>query len=369
RQQMGEFDEAARLFRRALAAEPKLTSAWYGLVMSKRIDPEAERPALERLTGDDGLNDDQRRDLLFVLAHLDNDRKAYDAAFACFRAANDLRKKTSRFERARWSRLVSTLMASFPAEFFAARRGWGDDSELPVFVLGMPRSGTTLVEQIIASHPDAFGAGELYDIQHLANALGESPGGLPFPQGAPQLGRADVAALADGYLASLRRRAPGARRVVDKMPGNFLYLGLIALLFPRAKVVHCRRDPLDCCISCYFQNFRTLEFTSDLDDLGHYYREYERLMRHWQAALPLPILDVQYEQLIAAQAAESRRLVDFVGLPWDDRCLSFHETRREIRTASIWQARQPIYASSIGRWRPYEAHLGPLKRALGLEAE
>jgi hypothetical protein len=154
------------------------------------------------------------------------------------------------------------------------------------------------------------------------------------------------------------------QRITDKMLLNFLHLGLIALLFPQARVIHCRRDPLDTCVSCFFQNFRGLTFTLDLADLGNYYRDYERLMDHWRRALPLPMFKVVYEDLVASPEDVSRRLIDFCGLPWDERCLRSHESSRPVRTVSKLQVRQPIYSSSVGRWRRYESHLGPLREAL-----
>jgi hypothetical protein len=190
---------------------------------------------------------------------------------------------------------------------------------------------------------------------------------VPYPKAAELIDASNAKRVADHYLAALRERGLKADRVVDKMPLNFLRVGLIATLLPNARIIHTRRDPMDTCVSCYFQHFaRGFHFSYDLANLGRYYREYERLMAHWHTVLPGRILDVQYETLIADQEAGIRKIIEFCGLEWDARCLAFHETDRQVRTASFWQVRQPLYASSVGRWRHYEKHLGPLKAALGL---
>jgi hypothetical protein len=229
----------------------------------------------------------------------------------------------------------------------------------------MPRSGTSLVEQILSTHPGVYGAGELTAIDQFARHLGDATGDA-YPQSALHLDQATIDAAARQYLAALQDLAPSAIRVTDKMPGNFLHLGLIQLLFPGARVIHCRRDPLDTCLSCYFQQFNQGQtFSYDLSDLGHHYRQYQRLMRHWQSVISLPMLDVHYEDLVADQEAMSRKMLEFCGLDWTDECMRFYESKRYVATASYDQVRQPIYHKSVGRWRHYERYLGPLKTALG----
>src|SRR5699024_3119952 len=203
----------------------------------------------------------------------------------------------------------------------------------------------SLVEQIIASHPQAHGAGELEDIGHMARELPAMAGGnRRYPQAVARLDEAQVAALAERYLGVVDALGGNALRVTDKMPFNMLWLGLIALLLPQARVIYCRRDAMDNCLSCYFQIFNAgLRFSYDLQHLGQVYRQHERLMAHWQKCLPLPMLTVDYEALVANQEVESRRLLEFAGLSWDERCLQFHTTRRDVSTASTWQVRQPMY--------------------------
>jgi hypothetical protein len=240
-----------------------------------------------------------------------------------------------------------------------------------VFIVGMPRSGTSLVEQILASHPNVFGAGELRDLQRLAEELPARVGAKEaYPACLVRLDGSAACALADEYLERIGRRSGAALRVTDKMPLNFLHLGLIAALFPRARIVHCIRDPLDVCVSCYCQDFQGgPNFLWDLTDLGKFHGEYERLMAHWGSVLPLPILEVVYEELVDNLEAVSRRLISFCGLDWDDRCLAYHQNARAVRTASLVQVRQPVYKSSVGRWRHYAPHLRPLLEALGRPLE
>ncbi len=221
------------------------------------------------------------------------------------------------------------------------------------------------MEQILSQHSKVHGAGELKDVWRLVADL---PAKLGADQGFPEclavLNAATSREMAEAHLRRLTLLGGSAVRVVDKMLDNFLYLGLIAVLFPKARVIHCRRDPRDACLSCFFQYFRGLSFTWDLEDLAHYHRDYERLMAHWRAVLPLPLLDVAYEEVVADLEGTSRRLVAFCGLEWEDGCLRFHENPRSVRTMSTVQVRQPIYSSSIGKWQRYAAHLRPLLKAI-----
>ena len=370
RQQTGRFDEAVRLYRQALAREPDFAEALLNLALNQAAELNAaERERLEAMLEGGQVPEKDRINLNFALARVWEGEGEYDRAFAFYSAANALKAREVRVDPETQSQRVMAAIATFPRTYFEERAGVGSPSELPVFVLGMPRSGTTLVEQIIASHPRAFGAGELPTMRHLVD---EMPAALHTDLGYPECARLidgkSAAGLAQRYLEELRTHAPDADRITDKLPLNFLRLGLIAVLLPRARIIHCRREPLDICISCFSQNFRSLNFTTDLRTLGSFYRDYERIMAHWRAVLPIPVLEVAYEALIAEPEPVTRRIVAFCGLDWDPRCLAFHEHERQIRTASFWQARQPLYASSVGRWRHYERHLGPLIEALGAAA-
>jgi tetratricopeptide (TPR) repeat protein len=368
-QHEGRFEEAVCWHEKAIALQPDHGSAHYNLAMSRKFGSRDERvQALEQVLALDTLSGEQRSALDFALAKSYDDLGDYDAAFRYYKAGNDIRKREVGFEPVAFTRYVDRVIAAFSPALFAEKRRIGSESELPVFIVGMPRSGTSLVEQILASHPDVHGAGELDQVRRITQELPARIGTPePFPDCVRRLEAPVAQAIASEHLAFLRSRAGSAARVTDKLPNNFQRLGLIALLFPKARIVHCVRDPLDTCLSCYFQYFEHGQpFAYDLEHLGLYYRDYERLMAHWRAVLPSPILDVPYEALIADQEGWSRKLVDFLGLPWDERCLAFHENERVVRTASFWQVRQPIYASSVGRWHHYGKHLGPLLKALGL---
>jgi tetratricopeptide (TPR) repeat protein len=370
----GNIDEALAEFHEALRLDPNSTQALVSLSAlaangQYQLTGEELR-RIESLAARNDLPADDQCRLHYALARARDNAGDPDEAFAHFRRANDLRRELvgrrgAVYDPAAHTRLVDRLIAVCTPAYFGRVRGFGSDSDVPVFVVGMMRSGTTLAEQILASHPQVHGAGELRDI-------GESVARLPkrldadYPECLTRLDEGTARALSEEYLQRLRQMGGGAARVVDKLPFNFLHLGLIAALFPQARVVHCRRDPIDTCVSCYFQNFgEPHAFTLDLAHLGHYYREYERLMDHWARVLPVPVFELRYEELTADQEGVSRRLVEFCGLGWDHRCLRFHETRRPVRTASALQVRRPLYRTSVGRWKRYETHLGPLLEALG----
>jgi hypothetical protein len=288
----------------------------------------------------------------------------YEQAFEHFEKANRLLPGAFDIEAFRvW---VDSVIERFTPDVFHARANLGSESSLPVLVVGMPRSGTTLTEQIIASHGSAGGAGELTRVLLHANAHGYSKDIDGFIRALDALAPHGMREIADDYIKLLRFHAPSALRVVDKYPHNFLYLGFVALLCPQVRVIHCSRNPADTCLSCYQRPLNSAHsYSRNLTRLGLYYREYRRLMDHWNKVLPIQIHDLSYERLTADFESEVRKLVDFIGLPWDPNCLNFHKTQSTIRTLSQQQVRNPVYGSSVGRWRRYEAELQPLLSALG----
>ena len=364
----GRFDDALACFERALALDPHHAEAHVRLVaLSPARADDGRTREIEALLARDDLEPKDRTRLTFALAKCYDDRGAYDAAFGHYRRANGRVAAGHDFDIAAEHAFTDRLLASFDAAYFtAAPAQAGSPSELPVFIVGMPRSGTTLVEQILASHPQVHTGGERTDMVDLVAALPALVGsGEGFPESAARIDGALARRLAARYLDAVRARAGDALRITDKLTGNYLHLGLIWRLFPGARVIHCVRDPLDTCLSCYFQDFITGHpYAYDLTDLGRYYRGYERVMAHWEAVLPLARLTVRYEELVGAIEPTARAMLEFCALDWDPRCLAFHETERTVRTASLWQVRQPLYATSVGRWRHYERHLGPLKAAL-----
>ena len=312
---------------------------------------------------DPPLNDMARSTLYFRLGRLRDTNDEYDLAFHSYKCANDIKAGQWKFDTQAHIRHVDALISTFSKTFLdtAPRATLG--SQRPVFIVGMPRSGTTLVEQILGSHPAVFAGGELEDMTRIALDLPALlGGGTPYPQCVTHLTPSHCNRLAQRYLDRLTALSPTATRVTDKMPDNFLRLGLIAMLFPEARIIHCLRDPLDTCLSCYFQNFGPpLSFSYELPALAIYYRQYRRLMDHWRTVLQLPLLEIRYEELVADQERITRAMVDFCGLEWDDRCLRFHESERVAGTASYAQVRQPLYSRSVGRWRHYARHLTPLE--------
>ena len=367
--QDGQQEQAVEYFRAALQHDPACANALAAVAIFGLFHlSEAEVARMRTLLASPRLDPEDAVQLHFGLGHVHDRQGACEAAFAHFRQANALRHRLfaragktfdAEKHRAWFGRIISTC----DAVYFARVQGWGRQSDRPVFIVGMPRSGTSLVEQILASHPGVFGAGELMEMSKLAREMRSRLGVAEhYPDSLRLLHPGLAGELADQYLEYLARLDARAARVTDKLPNNYELMGLIAALFPRARVIHCRREPMDVCFSCYAHDF--MDWSSDLETLARYYREYERLMAHWRALLPLPLLEVNYEEMVNDFDAVSRRLVSFCGLPWDDRCLAYHQTARVVRTVSLLQVRQPIYKSSVGRWRRYEAYLQPLAEAL-----
>ncbi len=358
----GAFVEAEQAFRRTLEIQPDFAFGYYSIAAHRKMTAEdttwlrgAERLIAKPLPLRHEIT------LRYALGKFHDDLALYPTAFGHFARANELSRRLGRrYDRSECARRVDATIARFTAEAIQAMQSEGLDSERPLFVVGMPRSGTSLVEQILASHESIHGAGEL---TYWQAAAGEPNSAA---RAAPPNDTQRLAELARGYLERLTSVAPTAARVVDKMPANFLHLGLLHAAFPRARIIHLRRDPRDTCLSIYFQHFSAMHpYANDLGDLAHYYREYARLMAHWRRVLPpATLLEVPYEELIADQEHWSRRLVAFAGLPWDPRCLDFHTTPRVVITTSKWQVRQKIHASSVARWRHYAPFLGPLQELM-----
>jgi len=302
------------------------------------------------------------------LAHLYDAVCRYDEAFKALSYFNDHKK--AKFDRDAHQKALDLLISSLDAETYRQCQPSGSVEETPVFIVGMPRSGTSLVEQILASHPEVHGAGELPHMVETGVAIAKEGGAFVYGPVLPELDEAQLAAWAKRYLEKLGPRATGITRVTDKMPYNYFYAALIHLLFPKARLIHCVRNPIDTCLSCYFKDFRgTHTYKYDLSDLVVYYQGYQRLMAHWREELRIPMLEVRYEELVADQEGVSRRIVGYCGLEWDDRCLHFHKSDRQVKTASYQQVRKPIYTSSVGRWRHYEKNIDILLQAFPQSAD
>jgi tetratricopeptide (TPR) repeat protein len=353
----GRFDEAIDAFETALRLGVDPCFAYYGLSGCRKFTY-ADRAlvgSMEAVLAHPALSGAREALLRFGLGKIYDDLADYETAIAHFDRANDLERQARRFIGWNFSGFVDWSVSAFSKD--RPKAPIASDSDIPIFVVGMPRSGTTLVEQILASHPVVAAGGELAFWLRRLDGIANHPGGMFDPT-------AERDAIGD-YLAVLRGRGPVARRIVDKMPYNFLLLGLIHRLFPNARIVHCRRNPVDTALSVYFTRFTqvlpTQEFAYSRREIVDYYRQYRRLMAHWRSMLPADrLLEIDYEALIADQEIVTRTILDFCGLDWDRACLDFHQTDRPIATASAWQARQPLYRGSIERWRHYEPWLGEL---------
>jgi tetratricopeptide (TPR) repeat protein len=352
---LGRFDEAQTCLQRALQIDPNFADAHRNLALIGVHSESSDE--IERLTAllrSGQISAMDRVTAGFALGKLLDDSGAYDQAFASYAAANLLYRDMKavvgeRFDAAALRHEVNQIIAEWTGDAAAVEPC---RSVLPVFIVGMPRSGTSLVEQIAASHSQVFGAGELREIGRIAGArLTE--------------GWQAVTSLAASHLDRLRERGGGALRVIDKMPDNIFHAGLIATLYPGARLIFCTRDPRDTALSCFFQFFPVgMLFSYDLADCGARQEQTDRLAAHWRRVLPLPMLEVNYEALVADLAGESRRLIDFLGLEWEENCLTFNQTDRPVMTASSWQVRQPLYRHAVGRWRHYRAHLNDLMAVL-----
>ena len=366
---MGDLSRAEAEYREALRLKPDHVGAYYNLTSLIRLSPK-DSLWLPLMAKADRLQDypvDQQILLHFALGKVREDNHDYDQAFEHFLIGNRLKRAHSNYDETRQAQFYRNYLRNFGANFMTTHTSVGTQDESPVFIIGMSRSGTTLVEQILASHPQVHGGGEMHLLQRCTYLEMEPVADeIEIPQRLVQLDGTAFTRIGERYAAALKELAPDALRVTDKLPGNMVLVGLVHLAFPRAHIIHCVRDPLDTCVSCFTKHFTTgHDFSYDLRELGRFYRLYQELMSHWRAVLPPGcMLEVRYEDVVNDLESQARRLVGFCGLDWNVACLRFHEHRRTVRTASLAQVRRPIYASSVGRWRHYEKYLDPLKQAL-----
>ena len=365
---LGDPSGAIDAYRRCIAAHPDDGQAYWALADFKNFRFEdRDIAAMREQIASPNLTATQRIGLLFALGTALDQRHEYTTAFGCFETGNRLRRQFENYDGDRVARLHEELRTLFTPEFIAQRAGSGHPDEAPIFIVGMPRSGSTLVEQILASHSQVDGTYELPELGQIARSTGtRRPESPPYPASVAQLSTADLAALGARYL-ELTRAYRGTRpRFTDKMPNNFVHAGFIALILPNARIINVRRHPLDACLSCYMQLFaHGQSFSYDLQELGRHYVEYQRLMEHWHAVLPGRILDLQYEDLVLDLPGQVRRLLDYCGLRWEEGCLQYHQNERIVRSASSEQVRMPLYQKSLNRWHNYHSHLQPLIAALG----
>lgn len=360
---LGSFDQAVIAFRNCLRLAPNYSEAYWNLANLKTFRFEdAEIAAMEAALEAGRASKDDEVNLCFSLGKAYEDREDFSRSFARYRDGNEKKRALVDYDPDRTVRLTDRLIEVFSAGFLSERADWGCQDASPIFIVGLPRSGSTLIEQILASHSDVEGTSELIELDRIALSTGQDDGqGAAYPDALMDLNGGQIEALGAEYIKSTRARRTGPAHFTDKMPNNFVHVGLLHLILPNAKIIDARRDPVDSCFGSYKQLFAELQgFSYDLDDLANYYLQYDRLMDHWSEVLPGKVLRVDYEDVVADLEGQSRRIVDHCGLDWQDRVLRFWETARAVKSASAEQVRRPIYASSVHSWRNYQDHLGPL---------
>ncbi len=361
KKQLGDNQASEKVYRELLNHHPTAARAWNEMARVKRFyvgDPDI--PALESLHAKSGRNHEARMHAAFALGKALEETGDYDRAFEYIKEANFLKRQTFSFDIKDYQIAIDEIIRVFDASFINRFQSCGNSDGRPIFILGMPRSGTTLVEQILASHNSVFGCGEFEGMNKIVKASISK-----FPKGAALLAPENFNLIGKKYVDLLTQYAGAAKRVTDKMPRNFLFIGLILTILPQARIVHCQRSPMDTCFSCYALHFpRGQEFSYNMVELGNYYVLYRRLMEHWHRVAPGQILDINYEDVILDTEVTTRELIDFCGLDWDKSCLEFHKTKRLISTASATQVREPIHSRSMERWRRFEEQLQPLKNII-----
>ncbi len=363
----GNTQEAEKAFRKALALRPVFTDAAYNLSnISKYKDANhPDRQAIQAMLTRTGLSAQEKEQLLFALGKILDDCKQYDEAFQCYQLANRIRNTTVAYSAKKITDFVTITAEIFTPDFLSNSFGFEDKS--PLFIIGMPRSGTTLMASILSSHHAVATAGELTTVTELTQRLKQKTGSdASYPEAVKHITPALAAQMVEEYLYALRRdTGPEPTYVIDKYPLNFMHLGLITQMFPKAHIIHCIRHPLDTGLSNYFQRFAlNYDYCFDLQNIGHFYGQYMRIMDYWRTVLPIPILDIRYEEMVGNTEPMVRKVLDYLGLEWDARCLSPHTNPYAVETASQWQVRQPIYKQSMQRWQHYEKQLAPLKEIL-----
>ncbi len=366
---VGRIQESRQGLEKAIALAPQRTDYFYNLAESHRFAPDDPLLAHMETLGKQPIATPERIFLHFGLGKVYADLDRPEDAFRHLSEGNRLQRQRVQYRESATLRVFKRLATVFTPELLRAKAGLGDLSTLPIFIIGMPRSGSTLLEQVLSSHPKVFGAGEIKAFISAAAKIDgiDAPHVETFRKAMEAMTGDVLSSVGAAYVRQLQSLAPAAERIVDKALGNFIVVGLIHLVLPNARILHMRRDPVDTCVSCFSKWFALeQQHTYDLAELGRYYRAYEELMAHWRGVLPEGVmLEVQYEDLVADLEPQARRIIAHCGLDWDEHCLDFHRTERAVNTASAAQVRQPIYRSSVGRWQSWRGFLQPLLEALG----
>jgi len=371
---VGRMDDARAAFMRAIELQPNAPGTYSNIADLEKFTP--DHPLLKSLeefaARDNGKFADRFISVHFALGKAYDDIGDHVKAFDHYARGAARKRAQLEYKETETADFFDSVEKVFSAEYFANRPYEGNPSQVPVFIVGMPRSGSTLTEQILASHPAIYGAGEIKTLTYVLGAVRQRYPSIPkYPESALSMKPGQFAAVAKMYLDTITERAGTAARITDKLLSNFYFVGLINTLFPNARIIHTRRNPIDTCLSTFTKLFKDeMAHSYDLTDLGRYYRRYEALMAHWRRVLPAgAMLDVVYEDVVANTEAKAREMIAFCGLEWDDRCLAFHKTERPVKTASVSQVRKPLYGTSVARWRKYGDRLKPLLDALGLDED
>ena len=364
---IGRQEESIEAFRKCIKSHPAYGEAYWSLANLKTFKFEDDEvQVMEKMVEQKDLADEAKVNFLLSLGKHYENEKDYDTAFEHYQRGNDLRREHEIYDPVQTQVVHDRIIEVFDQKFLQEREGWGDPDPAPILIVGLPRSGSTLIEQILASHSMVEGTMELPDLSRLTAELSRrSPGRTEYPEAVENLDQETVRSMGQSYLKTTMRYRTDKAYFIDKMPNNFSVIGFLHLILPNAKVIDARRHPLDSCLGSYKQLFfKGQSFTYEQFELGHYYLEYRRIMDLWNDALPGKVLDIHYEQMVTDQENQTRHLLEHCGLPWEDQCLRFYETERAINTASSEQVRQPIYTGALNFWRNYEAHLGEMIETL-----
>lgn len=364
---IGRQEESIDAYRKCIRAHPAHGEAYWSLANLKtfRFDEEEVR-VMQKMVDDTALADEPKVNFFLSLGKHYDSEKEFDRAFEYYRRGNDLRRENEIYDPVQTQVVHDRIIEVFSRDFLEEKAGWGDPDPAPILIVGLPRSGSTLIEQILASHSLVEGTMELPDLSRITAELSKrSPGRMEYPEAVSGLDEKTAEAMGQSYLQSTMRYRTDRPYFIDKMPNNFSHIGFLHMVLPNAKVIDARRHPLDSCLGSYKQLFfKGQSFTYEQFELGHYYLQYRRMMDHWAEVLPGKVLEVNYEQMVFDQENQTRRLLEYCGLPWEEQCLRFYETERAINTASSEQVRQPIYTGAVNFWRNYEKHLGELIETL-----